>query len=409
MEKVAPVMPEVDFGSDPLEDLYERIAVLRGQGHRVVPVRYIGQTAWLLLRYSDVTETFADEKRLPAADAYELTGMPSMGRILMAMRGEQHRLNRALAGSALLPGAIRRAAGTLLVSVANGLIDGFGERRRIDLVAAYTRPYPFNIISRLLGIPIVDEARILGWLDRLIRLQWDRDGALAARAELDAYLIPIVESRRVEPGDDLISQLATAEVEGRRLDQEEILSFLRLLYPAGAETTFLTMSALMREVLSDRALYERLLVRPEDRAAAVEEALRKEAPATLLPRFAVRSVTIAGTEIPAGSMILLGSGAANHDPDVFNEPEKFSIDRGTNPHATFGRGPHFCMGSHLAREELRTSLNLLLDRLTGLRLDGEGPFPSTGTVVRGVRALPVAFDDVLPAPERHVREEPDAS
>ena len=95
MGNVAPVMPEVDFGADPLEDLYERIATLRERGDRVVPVRYIGETAWLVLRHDDVTRTFADEKQLPAAAAYEKTGMPAMGRILMAMRGEQHRVNRA--------------------------------------------------------------------------------------------------------------------------------------------------------------------------------------------------------------------------------------------------------------------------------------------------------------------------
>ncbi|HTJ65689.1 MAG TPA: cytochrome P450 [Alphaproteobacteria bacterium] len=396
MGNIAPVMPEVDFGTDPLEDLYERIAILREQGHRVVPVRYIGETAWLILRYDDVTATFADEKHLPAADAYERTGMPSMGRILMAMRGEQHRVNRALAGSALLPGAIRRATESLLLPLANGLIDRFAERREIDLVAAYTRPYPFNVISRLLGVPIEDEGWIVGSLDRIIRLQWDREGALRARAELDEYLIPIVEKRRREPGEDLISQLATAEVEGRRLDQEEILSFLRLLYPAGAETTFLTMSALMREILTDRALYDRLIAHPEDRVAAVEEALRKEAPATMLPRYATNPVTIGGVEIPAGALLLLGSGAANHDPDVFPDPESFSLQRGANPHATFGRGAHFCMGSHLAREELRISLTLLLGRLPGLRLVGP-PGRSVGTVVRGIRTLPVAFDDLLPA------------
>jgi len=397
MDNLAVSMPEVDFGADPLEDLYERIAVLRDQGSRVVPVRYIGETAWLVLRYGDVTTTFADEKRLPAAAAYERTGMPAMGRILMAMRGEQHRVNRAMAGGALLPGAIRRATEKLLVPVANALVDAFGDRRELDLVAAYTQRYPFNIISRLLGVPIEDEARINGWLGRLIRLQWDRDSALQARADLDAYLIPIVEQRRRDPGEDMISQLVTAEVDGQRLGQEEILSFLRLLYPAGAETTFLTMSALILEVLSDRALYDRLLAHPEDRAAAVEEALRKDAPATLLPRFADTAVTIADVEIPAGSMILLCTGAANHDPDIFPDPERFSLDRGPNPHATFGRGPHFCLGSHLAREELRISLSLLLERLPGLRLATDRPIPSTGTVVRGIATLPVAFDAVLPA------------
>jgi cytochrome P450 len=107
-------------------------------------------------------------------------------------------------------------------------------------------------------------------------------------------------------------------------------------------------------------------------------------------------VAIGDIEIPAGSMILLGSGAANHDPDVFPDPERFSLGRGPNPHATFGRGPHFCLGSHLAREELRVSLTLLLDRLPGLRLAEDGPIRPTGTVVRGIRSLPVAFDAVLP-------------
>jgi len=396
MQSVAPAMPEVDFGTDPLEDLYERIAVLRDQGHRVVPVRYIGDVAWLVLRYPDVAEIFADEKRLPAAAAYERTGMPAMGRILMAMRGEQHRVNRALAGGSMLPGAIRRAAERLLVPLANALIDGFADRRSLDLVAAYTQRYPFNVISNLLGIPAADEARITGWLSQIIRLQWDRERALEARAALDAYLIPILDARRSDPGEDMISGLVTAEIEGRRLSEEEILSFLRLLYPAGAETTFLAMSALFYEVLADRALYDRLMARPEDRAAAVEEALRKHAPATLLPRFAESAVTVAGIEIPAGSMILVGAGAANHDPEIFPEPECFSLDRGTTQPATFGRGPHFCLGSHLAREELRISLSLLLDRLPGLRLATDEPVRITGTVVRGIRSLPVAFDAVLP-------------
>ncbi|HLG88664.1 MAG TPA: cytochrome P450 [Alphaproteobacteria bacterium] len=396
MESTATVMPEVDFGLDPLPDLYDRLAALREAGHRVVPVRYISEIAWLILRYDDVTETFADERRLPAAAAYERTGVPAMGRILMAMRGEQHRVNRALAGSALLPGAIRRATEGLLVPVANGLIDQFGDRRALDLVAAYTERYPFNVISRLLGVPIEDEARILDWLGRLIRYQWDPEAALQARAYFDAYLKPLLEERRCNPGEDMISQLVGAEIEGRKLEEEEILSFLRLLYPAGAETTFLTMSALMQEVLSDRVLYDRLLARPEDRSAAVEEALRKHAAATMLPRFAERAVTIGGVAISAGSMILVASGAANHDPAIFPEPERFSLERGANPHATFGRGPHFCLGSHLAREELKISLTLLLERLPGLRLT-DGPVAATGTVVRGIRTLPVAFDDVLPA------------
>jgi cytochrome P450 len=394
-----PVMPEVDFGADPLEDLYERLAQLRAAGHRVVPVRYIGETAWLVLRHRDVTEAFADEARLPAAAAYERTAVPAMGRILMAMRGERHRVSRALAGGGMLPGAIRRATERLLVPVAHALIDRLAGRegRPVDLVEAYTKPYPVTIISRLLGVPVADQNQIIDWLAQLIRLQWEPERALAARAALDAYLEPILEARRREPGEDMISALVTADVDGQRLGQEEILSFLRLLYPAGAETTYHTMGALLYEVLRDPAVHGRAMASAADRTAAVEEALRLHAPATLLPRFAETAVEIAGVVIPAGGMVLLGAGAANHDPELFAEPERFSLDRGRIDHATFGRGPHFCLGSHLAREELKLSLGLLLERLAGLRLASDAPLTPRGTVVRGLPALPVIFDRVLPA------------
>ena len=331
MDMIQPVMPEVDFGTDPLPDLYERYATLRDAGHRVIPVRYIGEIAWLLLRHDEVIRIFADEKNFPAADAYDITGVPAMGKILMAMRGDEHRISRTLAGGALLPGAIRRATESLLVPIANDLIDQFGDRRTLDLVAAYTKRYPFNIISRLLGVPITDEAMINGWLGQIISLQWNPQGAMRARALMDEYLTPLLAARRRDPGDDLISQLVTAEIERRRLDEEEILAFLRLLYPAGADTTFLTMSAMMQEVLTrPHALWSGLLAQPELRPLAVEETLRKHPPASLMPRYAKQATEISGVAIPAGSTILLSSGAANHDPAVFPDPERFSLERGAD-------------------------------------------------------------------------------
>jgi cytochrome P450 len=151
----------------------------------------------------------------------------------------------------------------------------------------------------------------------------------------------------------------------------------------------------MVEILSDRALYDRLLHQPEDRAAAVEEALRKYSAVPLQPRYTESAVTIAGVDIPADSWLLYGAGPANHDPDVFHQPDAFLIDRGANRHITFGRGPHFCLGSHLAREELRVSLSLLLDRLPGLRLAEGGEAKIVGSPLRGVHRLSVMADDVL--------------
>jgi len=389
-------MPEVNFGLDPLEDLYDRMAELHAGGHRVVPVRYIDGIAWLILRHDDLSEAFSDDAKLPAAPGYERIAQPSMGRNIQCMKGEEHRINRALVAGAFQPAVIRRLAGELLVPLANDLIDGFRGRNEIDLVPEYTHRYPFSIISHMLGIPIADEKQVMEWVYGVLRFPWEPELALKARRDLDAYLQPILDERRRAPGNDIISRLVAAEVEGHRLDDEEIFAFVRLLYPAGAETTFLTMGSMMLEILSDRALFDRLKANPADRPAAVEEALRKHGSTVLLPRYTENAVTIGGVDIPAHSQLLYGISPAGQDPREFPDPQAFSLDRGPNRHLAFGRGVHFCLGSHLAREELRVSLTLLLDRLPGLRRAAGDDARIVGTPLRGVQHLMVAYDDVLP-------------
>lgn len=394
---IEPVRPDLNFGYDPLDNLYDVIAELREAGHRVVPVNYIDGIAWLLLRYDDVDAAFADEANLPGAPAYQRHSEPAQGRTVQAMRGEEHRINRALVSAAFQPGKVRQLATSLLVPVANRLIDDFPASGSVDLVPAYTHAYPFSVISEMVGIPPEDRDNFMRLILLLFRYPWEPERALQARAEVTAYLQTVLDRRRQSPSDDLISLLAEAEVEGRKLTDEEIFSFIRLLYPAGAETTYLVMGAMMGEILADRVLYERLRDHPTERAAAVEEALRKHAPTALLPRYTEQDVTIGGVNIPADSWLLFGVGPSGHDPDVFEDPESFRLDRGANRHIAFGKGQHFCLGTHLAREELRISLSLLLDRLPGLRLaEGANPHP-TGAVLRGVHSLPVEYDAVLPA------------
>lgn len=391
------VLPHVNFGTDPLPDLYTHIEALRRDGRHVAPVNYIDGIAWLLIDYADVEAAYSNEKEIPAAPAYFRHSVPSQGLTLLAMEGEQHRINRALVSGPFQPGAIRALVEPLLAPVANRLIDGFGDARELDLVERYSHPYPFTVISELVGIPEADRPEFMTKIMLLFRYPWEPKRALAARAEVTDYLVPLIHQRRRRLEDDLISRLASAEVEGNLLTDEEICSFIRLLYPAGAETTYLTMGSMLLEVLSDQGLYERLRDNPALRNAAVEEALRKHGATTLQPRYTEREVEIAGVTIPADSWVLFGNGPAGHDPAMFPAPEEFRLDRGPNRHLAFGKGPHFCLGSHLAREELRLSLGLLLDRLTGLRLASEAQV--TGSVLRGVFSLPVAFDDILPPPE----------
>jgi cytochrome P450 len=395
---IEPVLPHVDFGIDPLPDLYAHIDVLRREGRRVAPVRYIEGIAWLLIDYDDVEAAYSNEGGLPAAPAYRRHSVPSQGVTLLAMAGEQHRINRALVSGPFQPGAIRALVEPLLEPVANRLIDGFGDARALDLVDRFTHPYPFAIISELVGIPEADRNHFMATVLLLFRYPWEPERALAARRDVTDYLTPLIHERRREPRSDLISRLATAEVEGHLLSDEEICSFIRLLYPAGAETTYLTLGSLLLEVLSDASLHRRLLEDPTLRAAAVEEALRRHSATALMPRYTEQPIEIGGAAIPADSWILFGNGPAAHDPAHFPQAEQFRLDRGPNRHLAFGKGPHFCLGSHLARAELRLAFGLLLDRLPGLRLAGEAQI--AGSVLRGVRSLPVAFDAVLPAAGR---------
>ena len=393
-QEPTPVLPQINFGTDPLPDFHHYIEQLRGEGHSVVPVRYINDIAWLLIDYIDVRNAYADEEHMPSAAAYKRHSVPSQGITLQAMEGEEHRINRALVSPVFRPEQIRERVATQLSPIANQLIDGFGDARTIDLVPAFTRAFPYKVISEMVGIPENLQHEFVDKVYIMFRYPWEPEAAVQAKEEITAALLPLIAERRANPCADLLSNLAMAEFEGRSLSDEEICSFIRLLYPAGAETSYLTMGSLIWEILSDRKIYDELMAHPDKRSDAVEEALRKHGAVNLQPRYTEQDITINGVTIPANSWVLFGNGPSSYDPSVFPEPETFSLDRRPNPHLAFGKGLHFCLGSHLAREELRLSVNILLDRLPGLRLTEE--VSPAGTVLRGVVSLPVAFDDILP-------------
>jgi cytochrome P450 len=388
----------VDFGVDPLPDFHQRMAALRESGHRVVPVCYLGQTAWLVLRHAEVAALYRSEAEVPAAPAYRRHSEPAQGRTLLCMEGDEHRVNRLLVSGAFHPNAVREAVTAVLEPLAHELVDSLSNATGADLVAAFCHRYPFKVITHLLGVPVADEPLLQAWLDGLFQYPWDPQCAIEARAAITDYLAPVVDERRRQPRDDLLSLLATAEVEGRHLEDEEIYAFVRLIFPAGADTTYLSLGSLLWAVLGDRRLYQQLLLQPGLRDAAVEEGLRLYGAVCLQPRYTERPVTIAGVTIPAQSVLLYGNAPANRDPEVFDDPEAFLLQRPPRHRAvTFGGGPHYCLGAHLARAEIRTGLGVVLDRLSGLALAPPGSPGPTGAVLRGVRSLPVTWDQVLPA------------
>ncbi len=391
-----PVLPAIDFGRDPLPDLEAQLAVLVAAGERVVPVRYLGGTAWLILRHEDVGRAFRDPRQFPAAAANLRYSLPVQGRTLLCMEGEEHRISRALVADAFQPRAVQALLGTVLRPLAHELIDAFGTRRELDLVAEYCHRYPLRVIARLLGIPAADEEQLFAWVRGLFDYPFNPPAALKARDEVNAFLLPLIHARRRTPQADLISRLASAHMEGHCLSDEDILSFVKLLFPAGADTTYLTLGSMMNAVLSDAALHARLRDEPRLIAAAVEESVRLYGAVGLLPRYTESGARLGGVDIPPDSWVLFGVRPAGRDAAQYPEPERFELTRHPQRLVTFGGMPHFCLGVHLAKAELATSLELLLARLPGLRL-AQGPMPQTSAVLRGVRCLPVAFDALLPA------------
>jgi cytochrome P450 len=399
LDLVEPALRGVDFASMTVTGVMEILDGLRDSGRSVVPVRYFGKVAWTILGFDAVEAAFMNEAQMPKAPYWIRDNEPYFGRVVSSMMGEEHRAHRAIVGGPLMPGKIRARVAEVLIPVADGLIDAFAGRRDLDLVESFNRLYPFRVISALLGLPPGDEPLVHDHVMRLFRFGWDPVGAREARDAMIAYLRPYLELRRKQPRGDLISLLAAAEVNGKRLTDQELLDAVRFLYPAAGDNTTHALGVMMYRVLSNDTVHARVLAEPTDRHAAIEETLRMEPPVPLIIRFIENAVAVRGFQIPAQSYVLLAIGSANLDPSRFDDPLTFSLDRGTNNHITFGRGPHFCLGTHLARAEMRAALDALLDRLPGLRLVDRNAVILQGGTQRGPGALRVTFDDVLPAAE----------
>jgi len=385
MTGVLPLLPDVDFAYDALPQLHQVLDQLRPHGS-VVPVIYHRQPAWLILGYEQLRQAFSDEEHFECARAYRIHSEPSMGKTIQTMSAEQHRINRALVSRPFFPRQIRALVEPLLATQARLLLDEIQGQEQVDLVQAFARPYPFKIITRMLGIPIHDDEQCLSWALKIIDFPWDPEGALQAKAEFDDYLLPLIADRRQAPADDVISVLALSEIEGQQLDDEEILSFCRLLFPAGSDTTYKMLGSLLYAILETPGMKQLARGSDEQRHALVQEGLRWQPPTALLPRMCSQDTQLGGVHIREGDWILFGITAANNDPEVFANPREFDPER-SNKNLAFGHGEHFCLGSHLARQELECAIELLFQRFPEMALSSEHPVEITQAVLRGPKSL----------------------
>ena len=351
-------------------------------------------SVFFLYRYDDVAQVLRDGETFSSGHIIELIMGPVMGEhIMLGMDGEQHRRYRGLASAAFRQKMLARWESELVEEVGNGLIDRFIDRGRAELVTEFTFPYPTQIIARLLGLPREDYKQFQKWSIAILSFLTKQEEAIAASQAVGKYVAAILEERRSNPQEDLISDLAQAELEGEHLSDDEIFSFVRLLLPAGVERAYRSTGNLLFSLLSNP---DQLAAIRADRSLipqAIEELLRFETPLLNITRIATVDTEVDGVLVPAGSTVMLMLASANRDETRFPDPDRFDIFRSDpKPHISFGHGPHACLGLHLARMEMRVALELMLDRLPNLRLDPAGDDPHIrGLVFRSPTSIPVLF------------------
>lgn len=318
-----------------------------------------------------------------------------MGHTILEMDEPEHHLYRGLVQQAFSRKAMDRWEVEAVAPIIDENIDNFAERGDAELVRELTFPFPVHVIARLLGLPRDDLPQFHRLAVELISVGFDWNRGTRASAQLRDYFASILADRRAHPHDDLMTTLSGVELDGQRLTDDEIFAFLRLLLPAGAETTYRSSSNLLFGLLThpdqlDAVRADRSLV-PQ----AIEEGLRWEPPLLTIIRTATRDTTVEGVDIPTGAVVIVNLGSANHDERYWEQPDEFDIRRDQRQHLAFAFGPHMCLGMHLARMETRVLLDRVFDRLPSLRLDPSAEPPRiSGMTFRAPTALPVRFGSV---------------
>jgi cytochrome P450 len=391
---------EINFGNH--LDPYAKIASWRARGpvfEGVYRDEMGVQTAmqpeekhFIVIGTEAVNEALTDTTRFSNA-AYK----PNLGATfglgsISTMDPPEHGRWRKIFQKIFLPQFVKTWGETIVDPVVNALMQKFIPLGHADLIEDFTLRYPFGVIYKQLNLP----ERDIRTFQRLALGQTDyihSKEAVEAGEKLGDYFKQLVDERRKNPGDDLVSLLANTSVDGEHLPELVLISFLRQLMNAAGDTTYRGTSVLLTALLENPDQLEALRANRSLIPQAIEEALRWDGPVLVQTRMAAVDTELAGVAIPAGAYIDVIAGAANRDPEIFMEPDKFNIFRDRKPHWSFSKGPHICVGQHLARVEMTRALHAVLDHMPGLRFDPERPRPEIrGTMMRVPRHLYVVFD-----------------
>lgn len=364
---------------------------------------------WVLTRYADIQTVmhdprFSSDRYTPYAQSRKTSDdARAVFGVLSNWLGSQdpplHTRLRASVQKAFTPKRVQGVRPSV-ERITDDLLHSLPGRGRVDLMRDYAFPLPARVIASLLGMPEEDIHLIRDWSADIAPVMFlmfgEKDRNRRARTALErmtTYFAPLVESRRSEPVDDLISALAGLEARGE-LSREEVLATCMVVIFGGQETTMNLVGNGLLALLQHTEQMERLRSNPGLVEAAVEELLRFDGPAKTTVRWARETLDVDGHTIQAGQRILVCWSAGNRDPEKFPEPDRLDLSRAPNPHLAFGHGIHYCIGGPLARIEAQIALRGLLDRYPGLALDEEADRLEWNPtiVIRGLKSLPVRLN-----------------
>lgn len=371
-------------------------------------IRHEATQSWIVSRYEDVERVFKDRAGQFTTENYDWQIEPVHGRTILQLSGREHAVRRALVAPAFRGADLQERFLPVIERNSRELIDAFRHTGRADLVADYATRFPVNVIADMLGLDKADHDRFHGWYTSVIaflgNLSGDQEVAAAGartRTEFAEYMIPVIRERRENPGDDLLSTLCAAEVDGVRMSDEDIKAFCSLLLAAGGETTDKAIAGIFANLLAHP---EQLAAVSEDRSLiprAFAETLRYTPPVHMIMRQTATDVTLSGGTIPAGATVTCLIGAANRDETRYRDPDRFDIMRddlttttafsAAADHLAFALGRHFCVGALLAKAEVEIGVGQLLDALPGLRTEDGFEVVERGVFTRGPQSLPVRF------------------
>jgi cytochrome P450 len=353
------------------------------------------KNSFAAMSFDAVNAAFRDAEVFSSA-YYDNTVGLFIGPSILAMGGKTHREHRNLVSAAFKSRALARWEPEIVRPICDALIDEFIDAGRADLVGDFTFEFPTRVIATLLGLPAEDLPTFRRRAVELINYTVKYERAFEASAALKDYFLEQIERRRAKPTEDIIGDLVAAEIDGEKLSDEAIYSFLRLLLPAGLETTYRSSGNLLFLLLTHPDQFAAVQADHTLIAPAIEEGLRFETPLTTVQRFTTEDTVLQGVTIPKRSAVDLCIGSANRDRNRWDCAEEFDIFRKPTPHITFAAGEHTCLGLHLARMETRVAVECLLNRLTDIKLVTDDDPHIYGQPFRSPTALPVTFAPLSP-------------